>query len=184
MEITYRYATTDDAYGIQYVAAHSWKETYTGLLPDEYLDNRIKNIPNKVENTKEYLSNHKGKYIVALDKDKIVGIMDVTDSMEEKYKEYGHLGALYVLKEYQGLGIGKRLFKMAVEELMNMGYSKMQLECMSGNKTIEFYKKYTGVIVDVIDYPIKNAGTVTADIVLFEDLEEVFNKINGRGITK
>ena len=49
MNIKYSYSTEEDAYGIEYVAAHSWKETYTGLLPDEYLDNRIININNKVE---------------------------------------------------------------------------------------------------------------------------------------
>ena len=46
MNIKYSYLTEEDAYGIEYVAAHSWKETYMGLLPDEYLDN--KNIKNMV----------------------------------------------------------------------------------------------------------------------------------------
>lgn len=41
-EIIIRRATQDDAYGIEYVSAHSWKETYTGFLSSEYLDNRVK----------------------------------------------------------------------------------------------------------------------------------------------
>lgn len=49
MNIKYSYATLDDAYGIEYVASYSWKEIYSVQLPDEYLDNRIKNIPNKIE---------------------------------------------------------------------------------------------------------------------------------------
>ena len=43
MEITYSNATLEDAYGISYVSAHSWKETYAGLLPDKYLDNSLAN---------------------------------------------------------------------------------------------------------------------------------------------
>ena len=49
MEVLYRKATIKDAYAIEYVAAHSWKETYTGFMPDDYLNNRIANIENKLE---------------------------------------------------------------------------------------------------------------------------------------
>ena len=91
MNIKYSYLTEEDAYGIEYVAAHSWKETYTGLLPDEYLDNRIININNKVERRKEFIRTYNGKYIGAKDKDKVIGILAISTPQEEKYKEYGHL---------------------------------------------------------------------------------------------
>ena len=39
------------------------------------------------------------------------------------------------------MGIGKELFKIAVEGLIKMGYKKMMLECMTGNDTLNFYKK-------------------------------------------
>ena len=175
MEITYSNATLEDAYGISYVSAHSWKETYAGLLPDKYLDNRIKNIPNKAEGTKNFLNEFKGKYIVAKDDSKVVGILAFGPAQDEQYKDYGHIGAMYVLKDYQGLGIGKELFKRAVTGLKSMGYFKIQLECMTGNDTINFYKKYNGKIVSQIDYPIRTVGTVKADIVLFEDIDEVIS---------
>ena len=73
--------------------------------------------------------------------------------------------AIYVLKEYHGYGIGKELFKIAVNELKKMGFNKMQLECMEGNDTINFYKKYDGIVESQIDFPIKNVGIVKADIV-------------------
>lgn len=178
MNIIYEYATENDAYGINYVAAHSWKETYTGLLPDDYLNNRITNIPNKTETTKEFLRTYNGTYIVAKDKGKVVGILAFSPAQEEKYQEYGHLEALYVLKQYQGLGIGKELFKKAVVGLKDMGYSKMQLECMCGNNSLNFYQKYSGIVKSQIDYPINHIGTVKADIVLFENLDEVFSLLS------
>ena len=46
---------------------------------------------------------------------------------------------------------------------------------MTGNDTINFYKKYNGKIVSQIDYPIRTVGTVKADIVLFEDIDEVIS---------
>lgn len=178
MNIKYSYLTEEDAYGIEYVAAHSWKETYTSLLPDEYLDNRIININNKVERRKEFIRTYNGKYIGAKDKDKVIGILAISIPQEEKYKEYGHLEAICVLKEYHGYGIGKELFKIAVNELKKMGFNKMQLECMEDNDTVNFYKKYDGIVESQIDFPIKNVGIVKADIVLFEDLDKVNNLLN------
>ena len=178
MNITYGIANSEDAYGIEYVSAHSWMETYLGLLPDDYLNNRIRNIENKIEDTKNFLKNYDGKYIVAKDDDRVIGILVYGYSKEEKYKEYGHLDAIYVLKDYQGLGVGKELFKIAVSGLIEMGYSKMQLECMQGNNTLNFYKKYLGVVNETIDYPIKDICVVKADIILFENLNDVLKKIN------
>ena len=178
MNITYSLATKEDAYGITYVSAHSWKETYTGLLPDDYLNNRIKNIENKVKNTEKFLESYKGKYIVAKDDEKVIGILAYSNSESEKYKNYGHLGALYILKEYQGFGIGKELFRIAIKGLIDMGYSKMYLECMQGNDTINFYEKYLGEIKEKISYPIKDACSVMADVVVFGNLEEVLVLVN------
>ena len=184
MNIKYSYATEDDAYGIDYVSAHSWKETYSGLLPDEYLNNRINNIPNKTNRTKEFLKSYNGKYIVAKDEEKVVGILAFCPYKEEKYKEYGYLEAIYVLKDYQGHGIGKELFKKAVTGLKEIGYKKMRLECMSGNKTLNFYKKYGGIIETQIDYPINGVGTVKADILLFENLDNLVQLLENKSNVK
>lgn len=179
MNIVYEEATEKDAYGISYVSAHSWKETYTGLLPEDYLEDRILNIGNKVEKTKSFLNNYNGKYIVAKHDGNVVGILAFCPSKNEKYKDYGYLNAIYVLKKYQKMGIGKELFKIAVEGLIKMGYKKMMLECMTGNDTLNFYKKYLGVVDEKIDFPIKRVGTVKADVLLFENLEEVLLVLNG-----
>ena len=178
MDIIYKKADENDAYGIEYVSAYSWKETYSGLLPDNYLDDRIKNIPNKVEKMKQFLKNYTGDYIVAKDGNNVIGILAYRASYDDKYKEYGYLEALYVLKEYQGLGIGKELFRQAIIGLRKMGYNKMMLECMTGNHTLAFYQKYCGIISENTDYQIKNVGLVKVDIILFDNLDKVFEKIN------
>lgn len=182
MEIIYYYAKEEDALGINYVSAYSWKETYSDLLPKEYLDQRINTYKDRTERTKTFLKNYNGKYYVAKDSDKVVGILAFQDSKEDKYRDYGHIEALYVLKEYQGQGIGKRLFEIAVSELKNMGYQKVELECMSGNDTINFYKKYTGNISSQIDYQIPGVGTVKADIVLFENIDEILELLNKKRV--
>lgn len=165
MNVVYRNANLNDAYAIAYVSAYSWLETYNELLPRYYLEKRINDIDDSVEKTKKFIMEHPN-YLVALVDDKIVGICEYEKSIDNKMLDYGRVGALYVLKKYQGYGIGKELFKKAVNGLINMGYNKMYLECMSGNNTINFYKKYDGITQGVIDFPISNVGNVKADIVI------------------
>lgn len=174
-KVIYRKATLDDAYGIEYVASHSWKETYYDFMPKSYLDNRIANIETRAERTREFLKNN-DNYYVAIINNKIIGILYYSNSKEEKYQNYGYLGAIYVLKDYQGLGIGKELFKMALKGLINMGYNDIYLECLKGNTAIDFYKHLGGNIVDTIDYPISDFS-VKADIVEFNDLNKILQLI-------
>ena len=183
-EIIYRKAKEEDAYQIEYVAAHSWKETYSGFMPDEYLNNRILNINNKIEIVKEKIKDTDTYYYVAEVDKNIVGILYLTESKDEKLKNYGHLEALYVLKDYQGLGIGKGLFKIAIKEFINLGYNDMYLECLKGNKTIEFYQKYSGKIIDTIDFPIRDFNVI-ADIVEFNDIKSILQRLDSNNeITK
>lgn len=174
--IEYRFATFEDAYQVAYVAAHSWYETYKGFMPDEYLENRIKNIDESAIKTKNFILNNP-RYLVATYNEKVVGICYYSESQNNDYPNSGLLGALYVLKEYQGKNIGKNLFKMAIKNLKEMGFNSMYLECLQGNKTINFYKHFQGIIVDEMDYPISNFK-VKADIVYFENLDKILEQMN------
>ena len=49
--------------------------------------------------------------------DKIVGFSCYVESRDEDLKDTGEIMAIYILKEYQGLGIGKKLMKKCYEEL-------------------------------------------------------------------
>lgn len=174
MNVGYRKANLNDAYGIAYVSAYSWYETYNGLLPSDYLEHRINDIDNKIDVTKKFIKEHPN-YLVATVDNKIVGICEYEASDNE---EYGRIGALYVLKDYQKIGIGKELFKMAIEGLIKLGYGKMYLECMVGNDTINFYTKYLGEIDKTIDFPINHVGKVKADIVIFDDLNKTYSELS------
>lgn len=117
------------------------------------------------------------KCLVAIVNDKVIGICEYEKSYNEKRLDYGRIGALYVLEKYQGYGIGKELFKKAIKGLIDMGYDKMYLECMSGNDTINFYTKYDGIIEETIDFPISRVGNVNADIVVYDNLKELYEKL-------
>lgn len=180
MEIIYREANENDSYEFEYVAANSWKDTYWDLLPQEYLINRINRLSNndeleiKLNSIKEHIKNNRNKVFVALDNDKVVGILEIGKNTP-KYKEYGHLEAIYVLPEYKGQKIGKNLFLLAIKKLIELGYNKMQLECMSGNDTINFYKKYGGLELETTK---RNIYGIEVDviIVIFENIKEILEE--------
>ena len=181
MDFIYRSAKVSDYKGIYYVSCYSWDETYRGYMPDEYLDDRINNFDERSLRTKSFLekleiSGDLDKYLVCEVDDKIVGICNYSDSQDEKYPNSGLLCALYVLKDCKGLGIGKKLFEMAIRGVIGLGYNSMYLQCLTGNKTLHFYEKYGGVVIDNVDYPISDFS-VKADVLYYEDLDKVLKKV-------
>ena len=112
-----------------------------------------------------------GNIFVVTDNNKVIGILEVGRGID-KYKDYGRLGSLYLLPEYKCYGIGKKLFKIAIKRLSDLGYKKMELECLKGNSTINFYKKYGGKIIETINDSIYNTP-VEVDIVIYDDLDKI-----------
>lgn len=172
MDVIFRKATLNDAYGIEYVGAHSWNETYSDFMPKEYLENRIKTIDSKIDRAKDLLSKTDTYYVAEVD-GKVVGILHYKNSNNDKFKNYGYLESIYVLKKYQGIGIGKELFKIAIQGIIELGYNDMYLECISESPTMGFYKKYNGMTVDTIDYPIRDFS-VKANVIVFNDLQNIY----------
>lgn len=170
-EFIIRKASEHDAYGVEYVASYSWLETYKGFMPDDYLLNRVNNIDTRKIRTEQFISEH-DNYYVAVVNNKIVGILyfNIKDNI-------GYLEAIYVLKEYQGLGIGKTFFKMALKYFIDNNINDMYLECLKGNPTINFYKKYDGVVVDEIDFPISDFS-VKALVIEFKNIGDIYERIN------
>lgn len=180
MNIEIRRAKPEDASEIAKVAAYSWLDSYKGLINQDYLNDKItKERLEYSTNKTRTLVESTDKYFVATVDDKVVGFVYYEKSSEEKYKEYGYLEAIYLSEEYKGLGIGKMLFSVAVNGLKNMGYNKFYLHCLTGNKTLGFYEKYTGEVIDTIKYPLRDFD-VDADVVLFNDIDEIISMLNSK----
>lgn len=75
---------------------------------------------------KYYLSNH-GWFQVVLDEGKIIGSVGVYKINDEECE----LRKMYLLKEYQGKGIGKILMNMALEKGKELGYKLITLQTNS-----------------------------------------------------
>ena len=175
IDIVIRKANINDAYGIEYVGAQSWYETHQGLMPTDYLTNRVDTVKEKVSRAEKLLSNT-NTYYVATYENQVVGILYFDKSHNDKFPNHGYLNSIYVLKDFHGIGLGKQLFIKCLEELINMGYNDMYLECLVGSPTQSFYEKYGGHIIDTIDFPIKDFS-VKVNIMEFNDLQSILNKL-------
>ena len=176
MEFIIRKAKEEDAKDIAYVNTYTWLTTYKGLMPDELLEERVKTIDDRVPKIINAIKT-KDNFYVALDGNKVVGIMSYGKSRNQDYIDSGEIKSIYILKDYQGLGLGKSLFMTGTKELLNMGFNSMILNVLEGNDAFLFYQKYDGKKVSekIDDF----GGTILKENVMyFDNLEDIYSKFN------
>lgn len=94
------------------VHARTWQETYSGLLPPELVDAITPAFALKVTRLHDFRT-----VLLAMDGDAVVGYAEYVNPARppSTYPGSAEVAALYVLKEYQGRGIGRNLFEAAME---------------------------------------------------------------------
>ncbi len=156
-EIIIRKADESDAYGKGFVHYHSWLETYTGLISQDYLDNltldRCVNIAKK----------HPENTFVAEVNNQIVGFACYMNSRDKDLLDRGEITAIYVLKKSQGLGIGKRLVLTCFSALES--FKTVSLWVLKSNQqAIDFYE-HLGFVKDSVEKNVLiNENTVLHEI--------------------
>ncbi|MBR3249631.1 MAG: GNAT family N-acetyltransferase [Clostridia bacterium] len=132
-----------------------WSETYRGIINDNFLDSlkqteedRYINAINKFDekNNMEYIIKENNE-IIAFSK------LAKTNDMHGKNIE---LQSLYVLKEYQNRGIGKKLIQNAFKKAKKLGYKKIIVGCLENNKSNDFYKKINGKYIGKREFKLPN----------------------------
>ena len=132
--------TDEEKKGKSYVHWKSWHEAYEGILKSDYLDKLT--LEKCIEMTQNWFSNT----FIAIDQDnnespcKVVGFSCFCDHGNEAPDE-GEVTAIYVLSDYYGTGVGKKLMDAALDKLK--AYSIQEVRVFKDNiKAIKFYKKY------------------------------------------
>ncbi len=166
MDFIIRKAAPEDALSIAIVSVYTWKTAYCGLIPDELLNSRIRNLPQSAARMREnILAND--NFLVATVEDTVVAFCIYLPSRNENYRGYGEIGALYCLEGYQGYGIGKALFQAAAERLRGIGFDSMILNCLRGNPTMGFYEHMGGRIIGE-KKDVRPNITLVEDILYFD----------------
>ena len=140
-----RQATPAAAIAIAKVHVDTWRSTYRGIIPDEILD-RL-SYESRQQTWEASLRKHRSTnhtYVIEADGGNVVGFVSAGKTREGSAVDTGEIYAIYLLKDYQGRGWGKRLFLTAAERLAQAGYRGMQLWVLADNPTRGFYEAMGG----------------------------------------
>ena len=125
----------EDIDGKAYVHWKSWQETYPGLVDQNYLDNLT------LEKCQNIARRWPDNIIVAELDGKIVGFSGYGSCRNPGMDGCGEVYAIYILKEAQGLGIGRKLMDAAFEKLSE--YNTIVIWVLKGNtNAFGFYEHY------------------------------------------
>ena len=125
--------TEEEIKGKAFVHWASWQEAYPGIVAQEYLQRLT------LEKCEQIAFNWQDGIFIAKDDDRVVGFTGY-GHREEDPPYVGEVFALYVLSDYYGKGVGRRLMKAALERLSS--YKEICLWTLKDNKrAIGFYKK-------------------------------------------
>lgn len=158
-----RTATLADAPAIARVHVSSWRSTYRGMLPDDFLASLSES--NYAERWKRVITDGTSKVYVAEDGPDVVGF---ASGGRERAGEPGYEGevyAIYVLDTAQRRGFGRELVRATVGGLREMGLADMIIWVLSDNQPARaFYERLGGVYVRAQPITI---GAVTLEEVAY-----------------
>lgn len=145
--MTIRPAKPEDAPAIARVHVDSWRETYAGIVPDDFLANL------KVERREAMWSkalraggvHGSGIYVAEMSTAQVVGFASGGKCRTPELGFSGELYAIYLMRSHQGQGVGRRLFDAVAHDLVQEGHKSMMLWVLEDNSTVSFYKHLGGV---------------------------------------
>jgi GNAT superfamily N-acetyltransferase len=141
-----RPATLTDASAIARVHVSSWRSSYEGLLPDDFLASLSE--ANYSERWKRVIADGTSKVYVAEDEGDVVGFASGGRERAGETGYEGELYAIYVLDEAQGRGFGRDLVRATVGGLRALGLGDMIIWVLRDNQPARgFYERLGGVYV-------------------------------------
>ena len=164
-------ANEEDIKAVSRVYVDSWKTTYHGLVPDDYLDSLSYK---EAEQRWLHFLNHENEafiYIAVNNAGNIIGFASGKSMDDENFD--GELYSLYLLQKCRGLGIGRQLVSAIANHFKEKGFTSIMVWVMEKNKSgLGFYermggKKYLrrksefgGMVVDDVAYGWKDVSVL------------------------
>lgn len=172
--MTIRIANINDAQGIAKVHIDSWRITYKGIIPQSFLDSL--NYEQRTKLWENNISDKTNTIFVAENENKIIGF--VTGGTRNTNKEPGasDLTSIYILEEWQGYGVGKKLLKKIMTSFLEQDYQKIYVDVLAANKTRHFYKYYGAEYVKTVQLEIAGKK-LDEEIYVWNSLEKVIQQL-------
>lgn len=140
MEIRFFPAKETDAAAISRLRREIWDSTYRGIYPDGLIDDY--DFSGHVQRDAERIKNPVFTVYLIKDEDRPIGYFNI------EMRGAPYIQSLYILKAYQGRGIGKKAFALMREYCKTRGFSSFTCHCNAHNtKARGFYEALGGVII-------------------------------------
>ncbi len=136
--VTIRRAEMRDAAAISHVHVQSWRTTYDGLVPEDFLAslNEAERVPQWLEWLALDIS-----VFVAEAESEVIGFAG-GGAIREPFAPYdAELYTIYLLQERQGSGTGKCLLSAVAKDLVEKNYRSMLVWVLEQNPAVHFYEK-------------------------------------------
>ena len=149
MKIRIRKATPSDANGIARVHVDTWRSTYAGILPAEFLAS-LAYADSESNWSQAFTANRPATCMVVAETaaGEVVGFAFGAPEREGNPVYRGEVFALYVLAAYQRKGVGLRLLAGAARRLRATGMESMLLWVLRDNHAARrFYAAMGGEFV-------------------------------------
>ena len=156
-----REAVPEDAEAIARVHLASWKTTYPGIIPQEYIDGL--RVEKGIAHWQARLSGENRPTILVAEDDRGIFGFAAGGAIMHPVEGYdGELGAIYLLASHQGKGAGAELVRRVARDLRQRGFGNMVVWVLRGNPACGFYQRMGGV--QVAEKRIEIGGTSLPEI--------------------
>ncbi|MDP2856675.1 MAG: GNAT family N-acetyltransferase [Bacillota bacterium] len=161
-----RKAGEADLRGVAQVHVDTWKATYRGIVPDEFLDSL--SYADSEARLRRYLKQIAAGsgdriYVAESDDGQVAGIATGGKSRADHAPLSAEVKSVYVLPSHQRQGVGKRLIDALVTDLASDGFSSVIICVLKENKNARRF--YEGIGGQLAGKGLINIGG--------KDLEEV-----------
>jgi len=141
-----RPAAIDDAAVIARIHVATWRSAYRGLLPDDFLASLSED--HYEERWKRTLSESAARVYVAETPEGVVGFASGGRERAGEDRYSGELYAIYILRQAQGRGHGRRLVQAVAAGLRELELEDMIVWVLRDNAAARrFYERLGGVFV-------------------------------------
>ena len=146
--ITIRNAATRDADAIAGVYVDIWRDTYAGIIPDQILLRMLRRRHGTTCSVE--FGKRRNGHTVMVAEDSRAGVVGFGSCDRARYANLpydGEVYTLYVLTDYQGQGIGKRLLGGLFDALLERGSRSALIWVLADNPARFFYQAMGGTWV-------------------------------------
>ena len=140
-----RPGTHDDIEEVSRSYAEAWRTTYQGVTPEAFVNGMTAGGAAQI--FRDSLQPNEFSYffyVAEVPGGRLVGFADGGKERSHPERGIGELYAIYLLKEFQQQGAGRKLFDASVESLLRAGMNSMVVWVLEPSPYRKFYESLHG----------------------------------------